>query len=127
MVFGLGEIAPELGMELTRTRGADAGLLFSVVSLGGRAEKGEKSTHKVTVRLEPPGTDNGPVPGKDKEQEPCRDGGPDSPSGSPSRVAASVTTAPGEPDSVCPVLLAPDASPGTKAPLIASSLWMCHM
>ncbi|MCG6497814.1 trypco2 family protein [Kitasatospora sp. A2-31] len=67
VVFGLGEITLELGMELTRTRGADAGLRFSVVSLGGKAEKAAKSTHKVTVRLQPRASDDGPVRVGDKE------------------------------------------------------------
>jgi len=59
--FGLGEITVELGMELTRTRGADGGLRFAVAGLGGRRERAEKGTHIVTVRLTPRSSDDGPV------------------------------------------------------------------
>ncbi|MGI5341285.1 trypco2 family protein [Streptomyces sp. CA-181903] len=51
--FGLGEITLELGLELTRTRGADGGLRFAVAELGGRTESARKATHTVTVRLAP--------------------------------------------------------------------------
>ncbi|MGW7256744.1 trypco2 family protein [Streptomyces sp. NPDC054834] len=59
--FGLGEITVELGMELTRTRGADGGLRFAVAGLGGRWERVEKGTHTVTVRLTPRSSDGKPV------------------------------------------------------------------
>ncbi|MFJ7298195.1 trypco2 family protein [Streptomyces collinus] len=51
--FKLDEVTLELGMELTRTRGVNGGLRFSVVSLGGKRESADKATHKVTVRLNP--------------------------------------------------------------------------
>lgn len=51
--FGLGEITVELGMELTRTRGADGSLRFGVIGLGGKRESTRKATHSVTVRLNP--------------------------------------------------------------------------
>ncbi|MFI6006415.1 trypco2 family protein [Streptomyces sp. NPDC051366] len=55
--FELGEITVELGMELARTNGGNGGLRFSVVgvgvSLGGKHERADKATHKVTVRLNP--------------------------------------------------------------------------
>ncbi|ARE79460.1 hypothetical protein B6R96_36150 (plasmid) [Streptomyces sp. Sge12] len=60
--FGLGEITLELGMELARTNGANGGLRFSVVNFGGKHEKTDKATHKVTVRLNPRNADgSGPV------------------------------------------------------------------
>lgn len=55
--FTLGEITLELGMELARSNDVNGGLRFSVVgvgiSLGGRHEKTDKGTHKVTVQLIP--------------------------------------------------------------------------
>jgi hypothetical protein len=51
VLFGLGEITLELGMELTRTRGVDGGLRFSIASFGGKRENADKAAHKVTVRL----------------------------------------------------------------------------
>ncbi|MFE7094751.1 trypco2 family protein [Streptomyces erythrochromogenes] len=66
VLFGLGEITLELGMELTRTRGANGGLRFSVVSLGGRQEKAERATHRVTVRLDPHDAQGRPVDVRDR-------------------------------------------------------------
>ena len=59
--FSLGEITLELGLELTNTQGGDAGLKFAVVSVGGKMERANTATHKVTVRLDPRGEDLGPV------------------------------------------------------------------
>ncbi|MFJ9119265.1 trypco2 family protein [Streptomyces sp. NPDC102394] len=53
VLFTLGEITLELGLELTRTRGADGGLRWSVISLGGKREQARKATHTVTVKLRP--------------------------------------------------------------------------
>lgn len=53
VLFGLGEITMEFGMELTRATGQDAGLRFSVVSFGGSREKTRQATHTVTVKLNP--------------------------------------------------------------------------
>lgn len=69
--LGLGEITLELGMELARTSGNDGGLRFSVVgvglNLGGKHEKTDKATHKVTVRLNPHNAaNNGPVEVSDR-------------------------------------------------------------
>ncbi|MFC9325044.1 trypco2 family protein [Kitasatospora sp. NPDC057015] len=52
VLFNLGEITLELGMELTRTKGGDGSLRFGVAGFGGKYEKANKATHKVTVRLE---------------------------------------------------------------------------
>ncbi|MCX4993474.1 trypco2 family protein [Streptomyces sp. NBC_00568] len=55
--FRLGELTLELGMELAGTKGVNGGLRFSVVgvgmSVGGKHEKTDTSTHRVTVRLYP--------------------------------------------------------------------------
>ncbi|KFG01316.1 hypothetical protein IQ62_08460 [Streptomyces scabiei] len=67
VLFGLGEITLELGMELAHTGGANAGLRFSVVSIGGKKEKTDRSTHKLTVRLDPHYPDGRPVNVRDKE------------------------------------------------------------
>ncbi|MFE2587653.1 trypco2 family protein [Streptomyces anthocyanicus] len=67
VLFGLGEITLELGMELTRTNGVDGGLRFSVAKFGGKRETADKSTHKVTVRLDPRRLDGRPVDVSDEE------------------------------------------------------------
>ena len=53
MLFALRESTLELGVELTRTRRTDGGLRFSVISLGGKKETGDRATHKVAVQLKP--------------------------------------------------------------------------
>ncbi|MEU1409147.1 trypco2 family protein [Streptomyces sp. NPDC005728] len=67
VLFTLGEITLELGMELTRTRGLDGGLRFSVVGLGGKKETGNKATHTVTVQLKPHRPGGGDVDVDDEE------------------------------------------------------------
>jgi len=53
VLFSLGEITVELGLELTRSSGVNGGLRWSVISLGGKKESGMKDTHKLTVKLTP--------------------------------------------------------------------------
>ncbi|MFF2513000.1 trypco2 family protein [Streptomyces sp. NPDC058086] len=53
MLFALGEITLELGLELTGTKGVDGGLRWSVISLTGKKESGTRATHTVTVKLAP--------------------------------------------------------------------------
>ncbi|MDG9714881.1 trypco2 family protein [Streptomyces sp. DH10] len=65
--FSLGEITLELGLELTGSRNLDGGLRFAVVSVGAKAERASKATHQVTVRLEPHGSNLGPVIVADEE------------------------------------------------------------
>ncbi|MGW8375413.1 trypco2 family protein [Streptomyces sp. ODS28] len=67
VLFGLGEITLELGMELTRTQGVDGGLRFSVASLGGKKEGSVNATHKVTLQLNPHRPDGGDIDVSDKE------------------------------------------------------------
>jgi hypothetical protein len=67
VLFGLGEITLELGMELTRTQGVNGGLRFSVVSLGGKKENLVKATHTITVQLNPHRPDGGEIDISDKE------------------------------------------------------------
>ncbi|MER5217218.1 trypco2 family protein [Streptomyces sp. NPDC002838] len=67
VLFTLGEITLELGMELTRTRGIDGGLRFSVVGLGGRKETGNTASHTVTVQLKPHRPGGGDVDVNDEE------------------------------------------------------------
>ncbi|WP_030949327.1 trypco2 family protein [Streptomyces sp. NRRL S-646] len=69
--FGLGEITVELGMELGRNTGADGSLRFAVVgvgaALGGKRERTETTTHRVTVRLNPHTPDGRPSEVGDRE------------------------------------------------------------
>ncbi|MDN3020530.1 trypco2 family protein [Streptomyces sp. S.PB5] len=67
VVFTLGEITLQLGMELTHTRGMDGGLRFSALSFGGRREKSERATHTLTVQLNAQGTDGKPLNVNDRE------------------------------------------------------------
>ncbi|MFE1841652.1 trypco2 family protein [Streptomyces sviceus] len=69
--FGLGEITVELGMELGRNTGADGSLRFGVVgitaAIGGKRQRAETTTHKVTVRLNPRTPDGRPSEVGDRE------------------------------------------------------------
>ncbi|MGW3957845.1 trypco2 family protein [Streptomyces sp. NPDC004752] len=67
VLFSLGEITVELGMELTRARGMDGGLRFGVVSLGGKKESARKATHTVTVQLKPHRPGGGDIDVSDEE------------------------------------------------------------
>ncbi|MFI1030548.1 trypco2 family protein [Streptomyces sp. NPDC020951] len=67
VLFTLGEIALELGVELTRAQGVDGGLRFSVVGLGGKKETGSKATHTVTVQMKPHRPGGGDVDVHDEE------------------------------------------------------------
>ncbi|MGW0363214.1 trypco2 family protein [Streptomyces sp. NPDC002990] len=67
LLFTLGEITLELGMELSRTQGADGGLRFSVVSLGAKKESGDRATHTVTVQLKAHAPDGGDIEISDVE------------------------------------------------------------
>ncbi|MFF8265675.1 trypco2 family protein [Streptomyces virginiae] len=68
VLFTLGEITLELGMELTHTRGMEGGLRFSVISLGGKKESGDRATHKVAVQLKPHLPEGGDVDINDTEK-----------------------------------------------------------
>ncbi|MFJ2828536.1 trypco2 family protein [Streptomyces sp. NPDC087263] len=59
VLFSLGEITLELGLELTGTKGVNGGLRWSVISLGGKKEFGSKATHMVNVKLTPHQPDGG--------------------------------------------------------------------
>lgn len=65
VLFELGEITVELGLELARTAGVDGGLHFAVmgvgVGIGGKREKTESATHKLVVRLTPQTSGGKPV------------------------------------------------------------------
>ena len=67
VVFGLGEITLELGVELARTRGGDGSLRFGVVGLGTKGERARKATHTVTVSLTARRPDGRPVNVADEE------------------------------------------------------------
>ncbi|MFH9202550.1 trypco2 family protein [Streptomyces anulatus] len=67
VLFTLGEITLDLGLELTGTKGVDGGLRWSVISLGGRKENGSKATHTVSVTLTPHRPDGGDVDVSDEE------------------------------------------------------------
>ncbi|MCX5529800.1 hypothetical protein OG785_04390 [Streptomyces sp. NBC_00006] len=67
VLFTMGEITLELGLELTSTKGVDGGLRWSVISLGGKKESGSKATHTVSVKLTPHRYDGGDIDVDDKE------------------------------------------------------------
>ncbi|MEV6408954.1 trypco2 family protein [Streptomyces bobili] len=67
VVFTLGEITLDLGLELTGTKGVNGGLRWSVISLGGTKESGRKSTHTVTVKLTPHRPGGGDLDVSDEE------------------------------------------------------------
>jgi hypothetical protein len=53
VLFALGDVTLELGVELTRARGAGGALTFGVVGLNAKKDSADKATHKVTVQLTP--------------------------------------------------------------------------
>ncbi|MFF0561959.1 trypco2 family protein [Streptomyces sp. NPDC004266] len=67
VLLTLGEITLQLGLELTRTGGVNGGLRWSVVSLGGKKENTQKTTHTVTVVLQPRRPDGGDIDVSDEE------------------------------------------------------------
>lgn len=67
VLFTLGEITLDLGLELTGTKGVNGGLRWSVVSLGGKKESGRKATHTVTVKLTPHRPGGGDIDVSDTE------------------------------------------------------------
>ncbi|MET9572449.1 trypco2 family protein [Streptomyces virginiae] len=67
VLFTLGEISVELGLELTGTKGVNGGLRWSVISLGGKKESSAKDTHKLTVKLTPHRPGGGDVDISDEE------------------------------------------------------------
>jgi hypothetical protein len=71
VVFGLGEITVELGMELTRVEGGNGRLRFGVLGVGAdfgaKLENADKTSHKVTVRLTPRLPGGGDVDVSDRE------------------------------------------------------------
>lgn len=67
VLFTLGEITLDLGLELTGTKGVNGGLRWSVISLGGKKESGRKATHTVTVKLAPHRPGGGDIDVSDTE------------------------------------------------------------
>ncbi|MDT0484725.1 MULTISPECIES: trypco2 family protein [Streptomyces] len=67
VLFTVGEITLELGLELTGVQGIDGGLRWSVVSLGGKKESGRRATHTVTVKLQPHQPGSGDINVRDTE------------------------------------------------------------
>jgi hypothetical protein len=67
VLFTMGEITLDLGLELTGTKGVNGGLRWSVISLGGRKESGRKATHTVTVKLTPHRPSGGDIDVSDEE------------------------------------------------------------
>lgn len=67
VLFTLGEITLELGLELTGTKGVNGGLRWSVLSFGGKKESGTKDTHKLTMKLVPHRPGGGDVEISDAE------------------------------------------------------------
>ncbi|MFD3883045.1 trypco2 family protein [Streptomyces microflavus] len=67
VLFTLGEITLDLGLELTGTKGVNGGLRWSVISLGGKKESGSKATHTVSVKLTPHRPGGGDIDVSDEE------------------------------------------------------------
>ncbi|MER5386380.1 trypco2 family protein [Streptomyces sp. NPDC002688] len=67
VLFTLGEITLDLGLELTGTKGVNGGLRWSVISLGGKKESSSKATHTVTVKLTPHRPGGGDIDVSDEE------------------------------------------------------------
>ncbi|MFG2284045.1 trypco2 family protein [Streptomyces asoensis] len=67
VLFTMGEITLDLGLELTGTKGVNGGLRWSVISLGGKKESGRKATHTVTVKLTPHQPGGGDIDVSDTE------------------------------------------------------------
>ncbi|MGW1746946.1 trypco2 family protein [Streptomyces sp. NPDC002092] len=67
VLFTLGEITLDLGLELTGTKGVNGGLRWSVLSLGGKKESGRKATHTLTVKLQPHLPGGGDIDVRDEE------------------------------------------------------------
>ncbi|MEQ6028067.1 trypco2 family protein [Streptomyces salinarius] len=67
VLFTLGEITLDLGLELTGSKSADGGLRWSVISLGAKKESGSKATHTVTVKLTPHRPGGGDIDVSDEE------------------------------------------------------------
>lgn len=67
VLFSLGEVTLELGLELTQTRGMDGGFRFSVLSFGGKKEGVSKGANKITIRLSPHLPEGGDVDISDEE------------------------------------------------------------
>ena len=66
-LFTLGEITLELGLELTGTKGVDGGLRWSVLSLGAKKENSRRTTHTLSVKLQPHTPGGGPVDVSDED------------------------------------------------------------
>ncbi|MFI5527590.1 trypco2 family protein [Kitasatospora sp. NPDC051853] len=67
VLFMMGEITLNLGLELTGTKGVNGGLRWSVISLGGKREDSRKATHSVTVKLTPHQPGGGDIDVSDTE------------------------------------------------------------
>jgi hypothetical protein len=57
--FELGTVEMEFQLELAKERGAEAGVKFWVVTLGGKGSTTSGSTHRVSLQLTPKGPDGG--------------------------------------------------------------------
>ncbi|MGW0778980.1 trypco2 family protein [Streptomyces sp. NPDC002835] len=67
VLFTLGEITLDLGLELTGSKGVNGGLRWSVISLGGKKESGSRATHTVSVKLTPHRPGGGDIDVSDEE------------------------------------------------------------
>ncbi|QQQ80743.1 hypothetical protein IOD16_23030 [Saccharothrix sp. 6-C] len=66
--FVLGEITAEFEIELVRAKGGGGGLKFGVVEASARGERTNRSTQRLTLRLNPQHRDGGDVAvGDDQE------------------------------------------------------------
>lgn len=63
----MGEITLDLGLELTGSKGANGGLRWGVISVGGKRESGRRATHTVTVKLTPHQAGGGDIDVGDQE------------------------------------------------------------
>lgn len=67
VLFTLGDITLELGLELTGTKGVNGGLRWSVLSLGAKKESTRQATHTLTVTLQAHQSGGGDIDVSDEE------------------------------------------------------------
>jgi len=67
VLFSVGEVTVELGLELTSGKGVKGGLRWGVIAVGGTKDSGRKATHTVAVKLTPHRPGGGDIEVSDDE------------------------------------------------------------
>ncbi|MEY9855065.1 hypothetical protein ABH935_000664 [Catenulispora sp. GAS73] len=67
VLFTVGEVTLELGLELTGSKGTKGDLRWGVIAVGGTKDNGQKATHTVTVKLAPHRPGGGDIDVSDDE------------------------------------------------------------